>query len=148
MSRLKLVVFLVLGLPLSLAALFASAALLMNSLSSGAESVHAQSDYSGSGGYTVTPVTGRSNNYLVLTKHSENPFKQGELRQTMTVYEIRPAGKEGEADLHLIGSRCIEHDSGPDLVKLKSPKGESPDELKKQIEKMIETRKAKQKGAR
>ena len=54
---------------------------------------------------------------------------------TMTFYELKKQGADGEAKLYLVGSRVIEYDSGPSLVKFPEIKNETPNDLKKAIEK-------------
>ena len=78
--------------------------------------------------------------FVAVTKYAENPFEAGTFRQCITFYEIRKAGANGEADLYLVGSRCLDYDAGPDMIKFEAAKGYAPSELKDAIEKASKKR--------
>jgi hypothetical protein len=77
----------------------------------------------------------RQGGFVAVTKYAPSPTEDGVMRQCITIYEVIKSGNDGEAKLFLVGSRCIDYDAGPDLIKFESEKGYAPAELKKAIEK-------------
>ncbi len=77
----------------------------------------------------------RNGGIVCVTRYTEHPFEPGQMRQTMTFYELVKAGSDGDAKLYLMGSRCLDYDQGPDLIKFEEIKGESPKDLKEAMEK-------------
>lgn len=77
----------------------------------------------------------RQGGFIVVSRWAENPFEAGEVRLTLTFYELVKDGQDGKAKLHLVGSRALDHDQGPDLMKFEEIKGETPRDLKEAIEK-------------
>jgi hypothetical protein len=89
----------------------------------------------GKDGFTVSTFgDNRQGGFVAVTKFTENPFEPGNFRQCITFYEIVKSGGDGNAKLYLVGSRCLDHDSGPDLVKFEAEKGYAPAELKEAVE--------------
>lgn len=120
----------------ALAALLASGTYAYNSFLDTAEVAHADGGVDTREGFVVTPLGfNRQGGIVAVTQYSENPFDEGQMRQTMTVYEIVKQGTDGEAEMYLVGSRCLAYDSGPDLIKFEERKGEAPGDLREQIEK-------------
>lgn len=77
----------------------------------------------------------RNGGIVCVTRYSEHPFEPGQMRHTMTFYELVKSGSDGTAKLYLMGSRCLDYDQGPDLIKFEEIKGETPKELKEAMEK-------------
>ncbi len=119
----------------AVAALVASGTYAYNTFVDDTETVHAQ-DTTGRGtdGWVVTPFgTTRDGGYIAVTKYVDNPYDEGK-RQTITIYELKRTGT-GDAQFHLVGSRCIDYDAGPDLIKFEPIKGFTPNDLKEAIAK-------------
>ncbi|MCA8911321.1 MAG: hypothetical protein KDB82_06430 [Planctomycetes bacterium] len=72
--------------------------------------------------------------YICVTKYAENPFEPGKMRHCITVYQIKRKN-DGEASMWLVGSRCLDYDAGPDLIKFEEIKNETPKDLKDAFEK-------------
>jgi hypothetical protein len=77
----------------------------------------------------------RQGGFVAVTKYAPSPTEDGVMRHCITFYEIIKSGSDGEAKLFLVGSRCIDYDAGPDLIRFEAEKGYAPAELKKAIEK-------------
>ncbi|MDC1142029.1 hypothetical protein OAU50_02980 [Planctomycetota bacterium] len=77
--------------------------------------------------------------FAVLRK-VENPHQKGEMRWTMTFYSLEDSGRN-KADLHYLGSRCIEYDMGFDVINFEPKKQLKPEELRKYAEKAREAAK-------
>lgn len=82
----------------------------------------------------------RQGGFVAVTKYAENPFEPGTFRQCITFYEIIKSGGDGEAKLFLVGSRCLDYDAGPDMIKFDAEKGYAPAELKEAVEKASKKR--------
>ncbi len=84
----------------------------------------------------------RQGGYICVSRMIENPFEDGQgKRLSITFYELVKTGGDGQARLYLIGSRVIDYDMGPDLVKFEHVKGETPNDLKEAMEKFKKSRK-------
>ncbi|MCA8917914.1 MAG: hypothetical protein KDB68_07420 [Planctomycetes bacterium] len=119
----------------AVAALLAAGTYAWNTFVDKAETAHADG-VDTKDGYDVTTFgANRQGGYIAVTKFSENPFEAGQMRHTITFYEIVKSGGDGDAKLYLVGSRCIDFDSGPDLIKFDEIKGETPKDLKEAFEK-------------
>jgi len=127
----------------ALAALLAAGTYAWNTFVDRAETAHADT---GAGvdtkeGFSVMSFgANRQGGFLAVTKYAENPFEPGQMRHCITFYEIIKSGSDGEAKLFLVGSRCLDYDQGPDLIKFEATKNESPAELKDAIEKASKTK--------
>lgn len=120
---------------LALAALVAAFTFAWSTFTSGADPVHA-AGVDTREGFAIEGVGfNRQGGFLVLSGWAENPFEAGDMRHTLTVYELIKDGQDGKAKLHLVGSRALDHDQGPDLIKFEEIKGETPRDLKEAIEK-------------
>jgi hypothetical protein len=120
----------------AVAALLAAGTYAYNSFVDNAEVAHAEGGVDTKEGYVVTPLGfNRQGGMIAITKYSENPFEPGEMRHTITFYEVVKKGNNGEAEMYLVGSRCLDYDSGPDLIKFDEVKGETPKDLKEAFEK-------------
>lgn len=120
----------------AVAALLAAGTYAYNTFTENAAPALADGGVDSKEGYVVTPLGfNRQGGMLAVTKYSENPFEAGQMRHTITMYEVVKKGSDGTAQLHLVGSRCLEFDSGPDLVKFDEIKGETPKDLKEAYEK-------------
>jgi hypothetical protein len=119
----------------AVAALIAAGTYAYNTFIDTAETAHADGVDTKDGFDVTTFGTNRQGGYIAITKYAENPFKKGEMRHTLTIYECIRSGSEGEAKLYLVGSRCLDYDAGPDLIKFDEVKGETPKDLKEAIEK-------------
>jgi hypothetical protein len=75
----------------------------------------------------------RQGGFICVTRRAENPAEPGQERLTMTFYELIKSGSDGEAKLYLVGSRALDYDQGPDVIKFPEIKGETPNDLKKAI---------------
>lgn len=117
------------------AALVAAGTYAWNTFVDKAETTHAAGVDTKDGFEVTTFGSNRQGGYVAITKYSENPFEPGEMRHTITFYEIIKSGSDGEAKLYLVGSRCLDYDSGPDLIKFGEIKGETPKDLKEAYEK-------------
>jgi hypothetical protein len=116
---------------LALAALAAAAFYGFDVLTREAEPVYANAGLAGKEGFTiVSHPDGKGTQYLVVTTYAPNPKEPTEIRRVLIVYELKGDG-EGKAKLHLVGSRCIEHDGYWDLLNFEAGKGASPDDLKR-----------------
>ncbi|MCG3182925.1 MAG: hypothetical protein ICCCNLDF_01007 [Planctomycetes bacterium] len=126
---------LLLGIPLTAAALLAAFTFTWNSFAGNPTAVHAD----GAGvdnareGYALNTVKVGDIEYLVVSSYM--PFegeKKEELKGTprhfVTIYEI-VRKSEGKAELILIGSRCVEWDRGYELINFKAD-GSSPTKLR------------------
>ena len=81
--------------------------------------------------------------YICVSKYSEDPTGEGKTNHTLTFYELKKQGADGEARLYYVGSRSITYDSGLPLIKFKETddKDYSPNALKEAIEKMSKGKK-------
>ncbi|MBE7493049.1 MAG: hypothetical protein HS108_15015 [Planctomycetes bacterium] len=123
----------VLGLPLAAAALLLAAGVVLHAL----RPVTAHADgagVSGKEGFAMTTVDGGGGTtYLCVSTWA--PYQpDGQTRQFLTFYEIKPAGT-GRAELHLVGSRCVDFDRGFELLNFKPERGLRPSELEKELNK-------------
>jgi hypothetical protein len=126
---------------LCVAALLAAGTYAWNTFMDRAEPVQA-AGVDSSDGFAVEGFGfNRQGGFICVTRKVANPFETNEQRYTMTFYELIKTGGDGDAKLHLLGSRCIEYDQGPDLVKFEEIKGESPKDLKDAVEKFNKGRK-------
>ncbi|MCA8913769.1 MAG: hypothetical protein KDB90_00055 [Planctomycetes bacterium] len=119
----------------AVAALVAAGTYAWNSFVDRAEPAHADGVDSKDGFDVITFGANRQGGYIAVTKYAENPFEPGQMRHCITFYEIIKSGSDGEAKLFLVGSRCIDYDQGPDLIKFDAIKNEAPADLKEAIEK-------------
>lgn len=127
----------------ALAALMAAGTYAYNSFIATPESVQAAgaAGISGRDGFTVSTFgDNRQGGFVAVTKYAENPFEAGTMRQCITFYEIIKSGGDGSAKLYLVGSRCLDYDAGPDMIKFEAEKGYAPAELKEAIEKASKKR--------
>ena len=119
----------------AVAALVAAGTYAFNTFVDRAETAHADGVDTKEGFEVTTFGANRQGGYIAITKYAENPFEPGQMRHCITFYEIIKSGSDGEAKLFLVGSRCIDYDQGPDLIKFESIKNETPSDLKEAIEK-------------
>ena len=127
----------------AIAALLAAGTYAYNSFIGSPEEVQASGSagIDSKEGFTVSTFgDNRSGAFVAVTKYAENPFEPGTFRQCITFYEIVKAGGNGEAELFLVGSRCLDYDAGPDMIKFKAEKGYAPAELKEAVEKASKKR--------
>lgn len=131
-------VCLLLGVPLVCAALTTSVTYAWNSFTVDPTPVRADgAGVDSTDGYTVTTIREDDVEYLVVTTHAPYAGDKEEVKGTprhfITVYEISRK-KDGEADLVLVCSRCIEWDRGFELLNLKATE-QRPSSLKRELEK-------------
>ena len=124
----------------AVAALVAAGTYAWNTFTDRAEPVQAAGVDSSEGFAVEGFGFNRQGGFVCVTRQVQNPFDAGEKRYTMTFYELVKTGAEGEAKLHLLGSRCIEYDQGPDMIKFEEIKGETPKDLKEAIDKFNKAR--------
>jgi hypothetical protein len=122
----------ILGLPLVLAAAAASFTYAWNTFADQSPPVYA----AGGGGadtnegFVVTTMLSDSGReYLIVYDYAEY-MGDGQKRPFLTTYELVRKGN-GEAELYLVGSRCIEWDRGFPMVGYSNKKIESPDAMKR-----------------
>jgi hypothetical protein len=126
---------LLLGVPLTAAALLAAFTYTWNSFAGDPLPVHAD----GAGvdnareGYVVNTVRVGDIEYLVVSSYARfEGEKKEELKGTprhfITLYEV-VRKSEGKAELILIGSRCVEWDRGYELINFKAD-GAAPVKLR------------------
>jgi hypothetical protein len=78
----------------------------------------------------------RQGGFIAVSRWAKNPFAEGdELRHTLSFYELVKSGSDGTAKLHFVGSRVLDYDQGPDLVKFEEIRNETPRELRDAYEK-------------
>ena len=137
MKKLQLLLVLF-GVPLVFAAVMAAGSYTWSTFIASPEPVHAD----GAGvddrqGYTVTTIHDGDQEYLVVSTYApyagDKPEDQGVPRHFITVYEVNRK-KEGQADLVLVCSRCIEWDRGFELFNLNAD-DQRPSSLKRKLEK-------------
>ncbi|MBK9975033.1 MAG: hypothetical protein IPP14_09710 [Planctomycetes bacterium] len=75
--------------------------------------------------------------FICVSKFSEDPTGEGKVNHTLTFYELKKQGADGEAKLFYVGSRSITNDSGLPLIKFREAddKDYSPNALKEAFEK-------------
>jgi hypothetical protein len=121
----------------ALAALVAAGTYAWNTFVDRAETAHADS---GAGvdtkeGTSIISFGANTNGgFVAVLRYAPDPLTDTP-RQCITFYEIKRSGADGEGKLYLVGSRCIDYDAGPDLIRFEAEKGYAPSELKKAIEK-------------
>lgn len=121
----------------ALAALVASGTYAWNTFTGSAETVHADGVPSMEGYDVQTPGFNQQGGFIVITKSAEDPTEPGKKHHTLTVYELRKTGGEGEGKLMYLGSRAMDWDAGLPLIKFKEEddKAYSPNSLKEAMEK-------------
>ncbi|MBZ0135315.1 MAG: hypothetical protein K8I27_02940 [Planctomycetes bacterium] len=127
----------------ALAALLAAGTYAYNSFIGAPEEVQASgaAGINGKDGFVVSTFgDNQQGGYVAVTKYAENPFEPGTFRHCITFYQIVKAGSNGNAELFLVGSRCLDYDAGPDMIKFEAEKGYAPAELKEAIEKASKKR--------
>lgn len=125
--------FLMLGLPFAAAALLLAAGVAWKSL----QPVTAHADgaaVSGKEGFAMTTMdVGGGVTYLCVSTYA--PYQpDGQVRQFLTFYEIQRQGS-AKAELHLVGSRCVDFDRGFELVNFKPERGLRPSDLERDLNK-------------
>lgn len=127
----------------AIAALLAAGTYAYNSFIGNSDEVQAAgaAGIDGKDGFTVSTFgDNRQGGFVAVTKYAENPFEAGTYRQCITFYEIIKSGGDGDAKLFLVGSRCLDYDAGPDMIKFEAEKGYAPAELKEAVEKASKKR--------
>ena len=76
---------------------------------------------------------GSGGEYLVVSSYGKYMGDEQQ-RQFLTFYEVNRKGL-GQAELHLVGSRCIDFDRGFELLNFDAGKGLRPSELEKLLNK-------------
>jgi hypothetical protein len=91
----------------------------------------------GRDGWEVSSFLNAQGGLIIVTRYAEDPLEPTVKRHTMTVYELRKQGGEGEAKLLYVGSRVLDYDQGLPLMKFKESdeKDYSPNSLKEIMEK-------------
>lgn len=81
--------------------------------------------------------------FICVSKYSEDPTGEGKTNHTLSFYELKKQGADGEAKLFYVGSRSITYDSGLPLIKFKEndDKDYSPNALKEAFEKVSKGKK-------
>lgn len=124
----------ILGLPLVLAAATASFTYAWNSFTAQSQPVFA----TGAGvdtkdGYALTTVHDGDVEYLCVFTYApytgDKEEDKGTPRQFLTIYEVIRK-TDGKAELHLIGSRCVEWDRGFELLNFEGKK-DRPSDLRR-----------------
>lgn len=126
----------------ALAALVAAGTYAYNTFTEQAPPVHAGVDTAA--GFEVLGLGfSAQGGYICVSKYSEDPTGEGKTNHTLTFYELKKQGADGEARLYYVGSRSITYDSGLPLIKFKETddKDYSPNALKEAIEKMSKGKK-------
>lgn len=121
----------------ALAALVAAGTYAYNTFTDRAQPVHAGVDTQQ--GFEVLGLGfGGQGGFICVSKYSDDPTGEGKANHTLSFYELKKQGADGEAKLYFVGSRSITYDSGLPLIKFKESddKDYSPNALKEAIEKM------------
>lgn len=121
----------------ALAALIAAGTYAYNTFTEQAPAVHAGVDTTT--GFEVLGLGfSAQGGYVCVSKYSDDPTGEGKTNHTLTFYELKKQGADGEAKLFYVGSRSITYDSGLPLIKFKEndDKDYSPNALKEALEKV------------
>jgi hypothetical protein len=127
---------LLLGVPLVCAAVTASVTYAWNSFTVGAPPVFADGAAVDQAreGYAITTVHDGDVEYLVVSSYDTyvgdtKEEDKGKLRHFLTFYEVIRKN-DGEAELKVVGSRCVDFDKGFELLGFK-PDSSRPENLRK-----------------